>query len=514
MDGSSVTPASTNQPRASKGRLKYWLIMALISIGTTLIMLIILACIFATSMHWRSVRAEELQTKVNALNETRRNLAKSLDTLNKGLKYEACLSSHVDEIGEGFVTGIMKQEGGAGYVVSSWIGESLESYVHFLSPTLGSRKSCRVQQGPKDYTLWVSHKIFRAAAHEVVFYVYPYLYFVKSDCQFKRILLGGNLLFGVVGTGVEGEYLLAHDNSKGLIYVSLVRSNGESVWTMISKQVHAYLYISNSQFIRLHDGRFVLSYYYLEDKKQNVNLSARAGGELIKTASIANSSAKTVGYSCFVSIKLPANHNDMKKAFTIAAETPSVYNTFAILESAKNTILGVAITGNIVQVIELDEKLDTVKFRKKYYSGAEGFFREYGAAYRISPNKYAFSLMLEKKDNTVYVDTFIYDYDKNEITKSVSLNDEKCYSAPTFTTDLSHRYDGSAVLAVSTMNAYALISVNSNVTDIAEGDNKGFWHMAETGNGGYVVNRDGRAGVWTFYPWQDDNSKLNCTEFM
>ncbi|MDR3549650.1 MAG: hypothetical protein P4M11_15500 [Candidatus Pacebacteria bacterium] len=509
MDGPLVTPAETSQSRSSKGKLKYWLVMVLISIGTTVTVLIVLTCTYAASLHWRSTKIGNLQLAINASVKAKHDLTISLATLKKGLKYEACLNSHACGIREGFITDIMKREGGAGYVASSWVNKTQESYVHFLSPTLDNQKTCHVSHTKEIDNDWKSHKFFRAAANEAFFYSFPNLYRVKSDCHTESIDLKNDFLSGVVGTGVEGEYLLVC--GYGVVHVALLKPDFKLGWDIMFGERDFYIYISDSQLIRLHDGRFAFSFYYDIKQEQDANLSAKAEA-LFKAEPI--TAGKAAGCACYGTIQLPADHHDVKHVVSKTNCSTGIYHGFAITESASNTILALGIRGFDITISELDEGLNVVNNRIVYYNNTKFFFRNYGSAYRISDSKYAFSLIVTKADNYTWANTFIYDYNKNEITKSVSLNDTSCYNTPMMSTELSRNYDGSGILAMSVRDSYALISVNSNATDIKQGNHKGFWHMAAIGNGGYVVNRNDNEGVWTFYPWQDEKARLNCTEFM
>ncbi len=463
-------PASGNTSKSG-----FWLVAALAGGCATLLILLISVCIFASGISQRNRHIE--------------SLSQSLNDDEYALKYHACFNKYKATVNASYLSAITPFEDFSGYVVSALDKYGTTAHFHFFSPVLRLQRRCSIDNLEYDMPI----RVLRASRAEIVVYIAPTLIFINPQtCAHSHISLGsGAQVAGVLSTKVRGEYLVVYANGAG--YASLVNSTRQVVWTKKVERKEIIVYISNAEVLRLQDGRYAFAYMI--------------AGPL----PFLNSSAES--YMCVSVFEARKDANVTKLC------NKNYVQTFGLVETKAGSLLMLAghwaYTSGNIDLVEIYQNLTTMSVKQRILSNIEGFARDFGAAYKVSPTKFAFAASIINPDSVALI--LIYDYATNKFTRTVTLNMTGTYGTATMKSEITRLPgNGGTIFTVSTHSGFAAIPVNGGQGFVREGLDTGFGLMAGSGDGGYVVhaednNIDGSEvrRIWKFYPWETE-TEVDC----
>ncbi len=529
---SHLPEAAVAEPEGEKGT-RFWLAVSLVAGFSIVLILFLTIFVLTGSLHSSNHDVVALSDSLYAAKQTNVDLASSFELLKSAVKYHACCNRHVLNTMDTTITAMMSTSWG--YAISTWNENKKVTKLIMLSDDLvavGKKCPTYSTENPDAITL---QRIFKAqSADEVIFAGMGSVSFVKHDCSSaSTVTVDALFVIGVLPTaGATNEYLAAYGfiqefETPGPISIGLINAKRELAWDIyVDDTGYAKAYISNSEFIRLKDGRFALAYTYLQDMPttfRNATKSAFRGPRVSPIKATVGEEA-VVKMFCIAIITLDKDHTHSTGAHFKKSCNENYHQSFSMAETEAGTllVLGVDSKKNIV-LFEVDENdLDKKSTRMIIEENAYGCFSNDGSAFKISANKYAFSMVVARKDqDDLYALALIYDYKNNVLTNNATLYLNGMYISPAVSSDLSRFPDRGPIFTVMVRDEVAVLPVNvDHKVYRQQGREAGFWHMAAAKDGGYVVQKgkQGHQGIlWTYYPWQDreeENGRLNCSQIL
>ncbi len=483
------------------------------SVLAALIVISVFVCEFGARLCSINNTKYGLSSSLASEQDTAANISKEIDNLRNFARYQACSNRHVAGIKADMITALERQPK-VGYVASSWTTLGREMDVHFLPENLHGIKTCSI--GAATYRdSWNTHRFFRSSTdNEAVFYSYPTLYFIrKSDCRVRSLSFEDYNVTAVAEGRVAGEYLIVYGKrafmnyyGPGAVNLGLVNSARKLAWSKKIAGDAYFVYDTETEMIKLKDGRYALSYTFcpplLQVRKDLIN---------------AHSKDPKYACVCIAIIEVGETAEDVK---TRKVYNDDIFHIFGLVEADNGNILGLGRQGEDMIIVEVSKGLTVVR-SKLVAKKKAGHHLDYGGAYRVSATKYAFAAESvwgdESMEEECYDNAFIYDYSTNTIAKSARFRVYNFYPTHSMNPAFSAYPNGGGVLAVGSWDGYLVLPANGKASVVRGGPRAGagFWHMVAARDGGYLVHRpsgDSLKKIWKLYPWQNEQEQeLNCT---